>query len=386
MTAASASLEERVRPLLQLLFQAPGDLEAWWPFMAALGRAISSDVRAFMIVEQSEPVPLTVVFGEGTQRAAPGTIESSSALRSRFRDLPAGAVFEIPASTRRRPTAVFDALLGAEGMQPGPILGATLGHNATSGGVFVVLSKNAGWRPTAADRALFEYIAPFFPLATQLHRRLLGGSAITAILDYLALGVILLDGRGYLSYANRSGAEILGVAPGLSDPSIDRDPRTDALYRTVPREAAGKSRYRHPVDGRPLQILSTPLAWPNPHGDPARRFALALFIGDPTRNTGDPIDSLADLYGLTPSEAKLAWLLVGGRSRSEAAEQLGITGETARTVLKRVLGKTETRSQTDLVRLLLSGPGQLRSDEAKRPSPEAGTPGKPRRRRGPGRK
>jgi hypothetical protein len=71
---------------------------------------------------------------------------------------------------------------------------------------------------------------------------------------------------------------------------------------------------------------------------------------------------------------------------SEAAEQLGITGETARTVLKRVLGKTETRSQMDLVRLLLSGPGQLRSDETKRPSPDGGKPKKPRRRRGPGRK
>jgi hypothetical protein len=57
---------------------------------------------------------------------------------------------------------------------------------------------------------------------------------------------------------------------------------------------------------------------------------------------------------------------------SEAAAQLGIAQSTARTVLGRILGKTGTRRQASLVRLLLSGPAQLRSDARPRSAPRRG--------------
>ena len=54
---------------------------------------------------------------------------------------------------------------------------------------------------------------------------LVGRSALTSILDHLVLGVILLDDRGRVTYANRSAAELLGVEPGLSEPGRERRPR-----------------------------------------------------------------------------------------------------------------------------------------------------------------
>jgi DNA-binding CsgD family transcriptional regulator len=63
------------------------------------------------------------------------------------------------------------------------------------------------------------------------------------------------------------------------------------------------------------------------------------------------------LYGLTPTESRLADLLLEGLDVRGAAQRLGITIETARFHLKRVLAKTDTRRQTELMRLMLSLPG-----------------------------
>ena len=192
------------------------------------------------------------------------------------------------------------------------------------------------------------------------------------------LGAILLDDRGRVTYANRSAAELLDVEPGLSEPEREgaRDPRTESLYRTVQREG-GQERnlYRHPADGRPLQVMATGLSWPNPLGGEARNFARAIFIGDPKVSSGDPIQNLGVAYGFTKSETKLAWLLVGDLTLAEAGAQLGITPNTARTVLKRILAKTGTRRQASLVRLLLSGPAQLRANAPAAPKrPRAAKP------------
>lgn len=62
---------------------------------------------------------------------------------------------------------------------------------------------------------------------------------------------------------------------------------------------------------------------------------------------------IRQLHGLTVTEAALAVSLAQGRTLAEFADERGCSEETARTHLKRVLGKTETRRQADLVRMLL---------------------------------
>jgi DNA-binding CsgD family transcriptional regulator len=363
-------LDERLFRLLQLLFEAPTEREAWHPFFEALGAAVSPDVRAATLVERSGSPPTVALFGAGFESVVEGTLPRRTDGGPRIEALPVGAVFELPRlpeAVRRAP--VLQRLLGPVGLLPGPGLGIVVdrGEDERASGALLVLPRREGWQPTAADRALFEQLAPFLVQATRHHQRFLGTGAVTSILDRLVLGVALIDERGRVSYLNRSAAEMLGVAPGLSGPSgrAERDARSEALYRTVRPSADGEGveQYRHPIDGRPLHVLSTKLEWPAWQGYPARRFARALFIGDPKQSTGDPFGNLARHYGLTESEVHLAALLVGDFTLVEAARQLGITESTARTVLKRVLAKTGTRRQASLVRLLLSGPAQIRDDE-----------------------
>jgi DNA-binding CsgD family transcriptional regulator len=75
-----------------------------------------------------------------------------------------------------------------------------------------------------------------------------------------------------------------------------------------------------------------------------------------------PVGRLGALYGLTPSEERLASLLGAGSSLADAAETLSIRLSTARGVLKSVFAKTGTRRQASLVNLILTAPGLLRRD------------------------
>jgi DNA-binding CsgD family transcriptional regulator len=61
---------------------------------------------------------------------------------------------------------------------------------------------------------------------------------------------------------------------------------------------------------------------------------------------------LCQAFNLTPSEARVALFLAGGRSIEEAAYQLGIARETARSHLKSAFRKTGTHRQGELVALV----------------------------------
>jgi DNA-binding CsgD family transcriptional regulator len=61
---------------------------------------------------------------------------------------------------------------------------------------------------------------------------------------------------------------------------------------------------------------------------------------------------LSRAFGLSSGEAKLAVALSSGASLQEAADELGIANETARTRLKGVFAKTGVNRQTALIALI----------------------------------
>ena len=63
---------------------------------------------------------------------------------------------------------------------------------------------------------------------------------------------------------------------------------------------------------------------------------------------------LGQLYRLTPAEADLAALIGQGESLDDAAVLRGVSINTLRSQLKSIFRKTDTRTQRDLVALVLS--------------------------------
>jgi DNA-binding CsgD family transcriptional regulator/PAS domain-containing protein len=185
-------------------------------------------------------------------------------------------------------------------------------------------------------------------------------------LDRLQLGIVLLAGDGSVVFANRSARAILDEADGLG---IEQGAlrASDAATRRQLRQVIGESTSTRGgaltvprAARRPLNVLVSPLG-PQARGErpPA---AKVLFISDPERGIATGEENLQRLYGLTPAEARLTGQLLQGRSLDEAASELAITPHTARSYLKSVFSKTGARRQSDLVRLLLSGPAQVRGD------------------------
>ncbi|MFM2277973.1 MAG: hypothetical protein RLZZ444_204, partial [Pseudomonadota bacterium] len=67
---------------------------------------------------------------------------------------------------------------------------------------------------------------------------------------------------------------------------------------------------------------------------------------------------LSGLFDLTPGESRVARQIAAGLSYEASAKALGLTVETVRTYVKRVMSKTGTSRHAELA-VLLSGVGSI---------------------------
>jgi DNA-binding CsgD family transcriptional regulator len=366
-------LGRRVLALLELLHEAPGKPPAWLAFLEALRGAVSSEAAAVFTANPHKDRPGVVAgSGIGLRLVPLGDFLRPSVPHPGTALLPAGAVRDLPAD-RFEDSTLYREALGPAGLLPGPGLVVVLERDERHvKSALLLLPRAPTWKPTPADRALLERLAPHMVLARRLHVRLVerrhDTEALLAAFDHLVLGVVLLGKDGRVTYVNRSAADSLGLAPGFDGPgAAGGAERTEAWQRIVgpardwSRDAIVLS---HPGDGRQLQLVAAPFGWSAQGGPLGRRFARAVFIGDPKRRTGDPIGVLREIYGLTPGETRLAQLILSDCSIEQAAHLLGISPSTARSVLKRIFEKTGTNRQSGLVRLLLTGFAQVRPERA----------------------
>jgi DNA-binding CsgD family transcriptional regulator len=84
--------------------------------------------------------------------------------------------------------------------------------------------------------------------------------------------------------------------------------------------------------------------------------AALVFVIDPEQAPRSRATVLRSLFHLTPAESRIADGLLEGFEVAEVAERLGITQQTARFHVKRVLAKTGARRQSDLLRIMLTLP------------------------------
>jgi DNA-binding CsgD family transcriptional regulator len=194
------------------------------------------------------------------------------------------------------------------------------------------------------------------------------GDVTERLVDRLPQAVVLVDPKGTVGGLNERAAAIVAQGDGLKvHHGVLRcayPTDTAALHRLI-GEVAQRDKYRdgtmrcalriqRAMGRRPLTALVTAL---RDRDAPTNSEAvIAVFVADPEDAPALDVQLLRDWYGLTPAEARLAALLASGLSLREIVERLGIAANTARTHLKSIFGKTETRRQGELIRLLLSNP------------------------------
>jgi DNA-binding CsgD family transcriptional regulator/PAS domain-containing protein len=202
-------------------------------------------------------------------------------------------------------------------------------------------------------------------------------AASLAALDRLAGGVVLLDARRRIQFANRAAQETLrradtllaGSAVSADGEGLALHPRLkahdrafrDALARALRPLAAddvehfSEALILPDAGGRPACVVHAAPLVPTPSfatgGAPA---APVVFVYDHARAAAVAPQTLVDLFGMTPAEARAALQILQGGGVAEMAARAGISENTFKSQLKEAYLKSHTHRQADLLKLLLA--------------------------------
>lgn len=233
------------------------------------------------------------------------------------------------------------------------------------GGVSAWISINRETNDfTPADGALLSRIGPHFRRALRCYAEIERQKASARIADNvmarLNFGWIRLDANGVVMEESQEAAKLMQYGVGLrrtrsgrliaDDPLIDR--KLSRAMRAIVKEANPRPHAINVSMDPWVNLLIVPAA-PDPQSPTASGAAVAYIQGD-NRSRSDRHEQIAELFGLLPSEARLALALSNGQSIAEAAQSLGITVETARNYSKKIYAKMGARGQSDLIRFILT--------------------------------
>jgi DNA-binding CsgD family transcriptional regulator len=280
-----------------------------------------------------------------------------------------------------------DSALYQDWMKPNGMYhvgGAQLVDNDThKAGIAILRDENSGeW--TDGDLRVINEILPHLRRALNIHSEFtflrLRQDALLKGFDRLVIGLILYDHNVQPVYINPTAEAIIESHPGmqlidgeliLTNPDEDRKLRNIILHAAEidPDDSWKQSvaiGITHPDIEAPLPLLVTPMHAHMITSDLDYEGAkVAVFLSDPNMQQPISVDNLVSVYSLTPSEAQVAISLANGHSIDEIADKSHHSAHTIRSQLKSVFRKTGVSRQSELIKLLLTGPFAQRRRSAK---------------------
>jgi DNA-binding CsgD family transcriptional regulator len=233
-----------------------------------------------------------------------------------------------------------------------------------------------------AERALCAALLPHLRQSVEIFARLSRMESERTLyagtLNQMAVGTIILDGKGRVLDKDRIAEALLKLGDGvkvvngvLSLSDRNASARLNETVRKIAEsEMRGERaiveaiRAERPSGKRDFGLIVKPAPQPR-YLDDQHIPAIVVFISDPDRHTAMAPALLAKLFGLTPAEAAFAVLLGDGLTLDEAAHELSIARNTARAHLRSIFAKTGVSRQTMLVRLIVTSLAQLGTEEAR---------------------
>ena len=204
-----------------------------------------------------------------------------------------------------------------------------------------------------------------------------------AALNRLGAGVVLLDARGGVQFANvvaekmlSSGdlvhrkphrAKSIGSTSSYQIACASRSPQMQAAFGkalaaalepygdTQNAEHFAESLVLPDIDGKPAMVMSAaPLGHaPAFAADGTEVRAIVFFYHLQGASSVKPA-RLCQIFGLTPAEARAAMQLLESGGVQDMADRLNISVNTFKTQIKAVYAKTHTNRQAGLLRVMLS--------------------------------
>ena len=393
---------ETVSSLLGLLYEASASPERWPGFLGALQEFAHAEAVAFVLVDPESRCSFVVNpgFDPNCQRtyseyfSRHDVLFKRSVAASRLHGGWIGTNRSVISDAEYHRSQVFNdftkpmglvhqVAATLEGLDGGLEGGLTMHRKAQSG-------------PFGAETvALLSMLAPHLKRALNTHRVLSLARGRNAVLrqtvESMGQGVLSLDSRGRVLRMTAAAQAILDARDGIevergflrSVVEGEQERLTElvagatatgtgrgtefaipCLTRTAPE--AGRGPLWTPSAGgamlisrqppkRPLQLVVAPF-----HSSEVLLEdcpAAVVFLSDPDARPASRASILRSLYGLTPTECRLADLLMEGCDLGVASARLKMATGTARFHLKAIFRKTGTGRQSELMRLVLGLPG-----------------------------
>ena len=189
-------------------------------------------------------------------------------------------------------------------------------------------------------------------------------------LNFLSIAIFIVGSDREVIWMNQRGKSLVDSRNGISLINNRLRGETTTQTREID-EVLERTTVRRPQPDRERVVLACPLARGSV-GRPLRLVAAAmrsadpstpfhdsfsiLYIGDDESHRLTHPDLLGVLFDLTPTEARVAAEVANGQSLDEVARELRLGLGTVRWHVKRIMSRTDTRRQAELVRMILLSP------------------------------
>lgn len=373
--------------LVMHLYDGPFETVPWSRFMQHIRATLDIDM-AFLILRSPRPGDAGLMLSAGWPNAAATDPDTANVYASQqyaldpFINLPPERVVTldeyIGADTLRN-SEFYTACLQPAGIFHVAGIDVTLPEFSRASFRLTRRADQPGF--SGAEKQLLQTLVPHLKRALAIHARFSRIETERSLYDramtQLSLGTIILDENRQVIRLNRVAEKMLAqkdgfrVAEGLIhlDRSADNIRLRNLLNSVIVAQRGNQTQVAQAIaiprsHGRaPLTMVIRPVMqaeWSDRQHAPA----VALFISDPELPLHASIDTLAQLFGLTPAESRLALQLINGVSLEEASTALGISRNTARAHLRSIFTKTGVTQQTMLVSLILKSVAAMTASES----------------------
>lgn len=189
-------------------------------------------------------------------------------------------------------------------------------------------------------------------------------------LNLLSIAVFVIDSEHRVIWMNRHGRELVDSRNGLmlingklrGDTAAQTREIDEVLDRTFSHWAQADSDrmvLAHAItrrsSSRPLRLVAKAAVGRDGVGGAGGPLSI-VYIGDDDSHPAVHPELLGSLFGLTPTEARVAARVADGLSPDEVAGELKLGTGTVRWHVKRIMARVEAGRQAELVRLVLTSP------------------------------
>ncbi|MBT3140032.1 hypothetical protein DS909_08455 [Phaeobacter gallaeciensis] len=204
--------------------------------------------------------------------------------------------------------------------------------------------------------ALTPYLGQAMTTWLMLHDARAQAAQNQALCDRLGVGTIVFNASKSIVDLSPTARDLIEASPCFGTVANGwltiMDPDSAQAFNAAFTAVTGNAEAKVPVKFASDPTLHLLLSQGNWQGEPV---ISGILRRAPSAGSLS-VQTLADYFGLSRSEASLAALLCDGRSLKEAASELGWTIETTRSCSKKIFARMDVTGQTGVLREMLNSP------------------------------